>query len=222
MLSQTRQVQIPIRRSFAGLVTSTLEHGDERDEECGTRFCFGVLRSSSEAARQSASFNTGQDRGLPATRSDDGEANRPFVPEDRREARLARSLEQKGQPAPRVHPESLRAHRHRTWDGARARARDPDTPKSPTFDSPTLHPCQDRPRARTDSAGSVMSTAPFPIQTGVLVSMIDLLPSALGVSAPRLGYALPFLLLLLSCQAGWKRTDSSNLLLDHRWRVPLH
>lgn len=61
----------------------------------------------------------------------------------------------------------------------------------PPMNGPTVCTCQDRPRARTDSAGSAKLeagslAAPFPIWTGVLVSVIDLLPQAPG-SVPAAG-----------------------------------
>ncbi len=98
------------------------------------------------------------------------------------------------------------------------------------LDGPTLHAshCQDRPRARTDTMPAGVrefSTAPFPIETGVLVSMIDLLPQGPGGQCPPdLAMHIPFLLqscsCVPSCRAGWKRTASSNSLHGRR-RVPV-
>jgi hypothetical protein len=71
---------------------------------------------------------------------------------------------------------------------------------------------QDRPRARTDSAGSVMSTAPFPIRFRMLVSVIGLLSST-GGQCSRLGYALsPFCYsyrLVRRGGNGWSRSSNS-------------
>ena len=108
-----------------------------------------------------------------------------------------------------LHPRSPPA-REATWDGRFSVPQKSPSPK-PTAAPHSTHR-QDRPRARTDSAGSVMSTAPFPIRFRMLVSVIGL-PSSTDGQCSRLGYALsPFCYsyrLVGRGGNGWSRSSNS-------------